>query len=300
MILETVSQLDKYLESLPPRRQKKFSRVLMVRPTHFEIQYAINPYMEDERGNLKKVDQERAFSQWKSLKSAYEKLGFPVSVIEGAPGLPDMVFAANQCFPFWDLKGDPKVLLSKMRSDFRQGEISFFEKWLKANDYSVLKLHDPSVCFEGNGDAFYHPELPLILGAFGPRTDRAALDEITELSGIPVVTLQLKTKEFYHLDTCLSVINADTAVVQPEAFSPEDFAKIQRIFPKLITVTFEENRKYFCGNCHSPNGKDVLTYKGADDFNEKLEASGLTVHEIDTSEFLKSGGSVFCMKMMLP
>ena len=34
--------------------------------------------------------------------------------------------------------------------------------------------------------------------------------------------------------------------------------------------------------------------------NAKLREMGVTVHEVDTSEFLKSGGSCACMKMMLP
>ena len=31
---------------------------------------------------------------------------------------------------------------------------------------------------------------------------------------------------------------------------------------------------------------------------EKLKGEGFKVYEVDTSEFMKSGGSVFCMKMM--
>ena len=38
---------------------------------------------------------------------------------------------------------------------------------------------------------------------------------------------------------------------------------------------------------------------GANEANAKLRSAGFNVVEVDTSEFMKSGGSVFCLKMMV-
>src|ERR1700738_4561904 len=64
---------------------------LMCRPDHFEVSYAINPWMDPAEG----ADRERAIEQWEALRAAYVRLGHQVSLIDPVDGLPDMVFAAN-------------------------------------------------------------------------------------------------------------------------------------------------------------------------------------------------------------
>ena len=70
------------------------------------------------------------------------------------------------------------------------------------------------------------------------------------------------------------------------------------IFENVIETSIADCSSYFTGNCHSPNGKDVITHKGCSKFESDLTKFGFKVHPVDTSEFMKSGGSVFCMKMM--
>ena len=41
----------------------------------------------------------------------------------------------------------------------------------------------------------------------------------------------------------------------------------------------------------------VVLQKGANEVNEKLRAAKFEVIEVETGEFMKSGGSVYCMKM---
>lgn len=56
--------------------------------------------------------------------------------------------------------------------------------------------------------------------------------------------------------------------------------------------------KYFVCNCHCPDGKNVIVQKGSKDFKNKIKTAGFDIIEVNTSEFIKSGGSVFCMKLM--
>ena len=74
-------------------------QILLVRPTYFSLNTPINPHMTQRDGSLHSLDWNRAARQWKSLKEAYEKLGFYVHVVEGEKELPDLVFAANQTLP---------------------------------------------------------------------------------------------------------------------------------------------------------------------------------------------------------
>ena len=75
----------------PLERVASPRRYLMCRPEHFEVSYAINPWMDVTAG----VDRELAIQQWDTLRQTYLDLGHDVEVITPEPGLPDMVFAAN-------------------------------------------------------------------------------------------------------------------------------------------------------------------------------------------------------------
>ena len=63
----------------------------MTRPTHFAVEYAINPWMDTSES----VDTALAVRQWERLVQTYRSLGHTVQLVEPIPGLPDMVYAAN-------------------------------------------------------------------------------------------------------------------------------------------------------------------------------------------------------------
>lgn len=281
-----------------PAPWPKRSRALMVRPEHFRVAYAINPYMLTAEGELQAVDTERAREQWEVLRATYERLGFPVSVMDGEDGLPDMVFSANQSFPYWDPEHGRSVILSRMQSGFRAPEVPFFARWYEAHGYRVAHLESKAT-FEGNGDACPHPERGIIWGAAGPRTSPSVYDEIAARTGVPVVRLTLQRPEFYHLDTCFSILDGETVAVLKEAFDEDDYRLVREAFPRVIQLSLDESRDCFAGNCHSPDGRHVILHRGAHRFVEQLGKLGFIPVEVDTSEFLKSGGSVFCLKMMV-
>jgi N-dimethylarginine dimethylaminohydrolase len=268
----------------------------MANPEHFDVLYAINPYMKDESGELRKVNRALALQQWQALRAKYQELGFEVVTLPALAGYPDFVFSANQSFPYLS-RSRPAVILSRMRSEFRQGEVEVFEDWYRSQGYEIQKLQG-DFSFEGNGDALLHPGKPWIWGGHGPRTDQAVYREVSRLTGLEVLLLPLVRPEFYHLDTCFSILNSETVVIQPEAFPAEAVSLIRSRFARVIETSLEECAKFFTGNCHSPNGMDVILQRGCERFEARLHEAGFRVHPIDTSEFMKSGGSVFCMKMM--
>lgn len=271
--------------------------ILMVSPEGFRVEYAINPFMHDADGRLKQVDSAKAEKQWQKLKALYEKLGLKVAVLDGDSTFPDMVFCANQCFPFVDRAGRKSVVLARMRSPQRQGEVAHFRDWAENEGYQVFAITD--CYFEGCGDALWNFETGEIFGGVGPRTELRAYDRLEKIVGQPVHRLRLCDPNFYHMDTCLSILNANTAVYVDEAFDDEGRAVLKKKFSNLLKIKLNEAMEFFAGNCFSPNGRDVLLHPGSVTLTASLRDLGFVIHEVDTSEFLKAGGSVFCMKQTL-
>ena len=271
-------------------------RVLLTTPDHFEVAYVINPHME---GNVGGVDPSRARSQWEGLREAYEAVGTEVSVVEGQPGLPDMVFCANQTLPYRTPGGERGAVLSRMHAPERKPEVEHYARFFRGEGYEVHGL-DPDLPgdFEGMGDALWHPGRYLLWGGYGYRTDRAVYERFADKMGFPVVPLALTDPDFYHLDTCLCPLDEHTALVYPGAFDEAGLEAIRTHFARVLEAPEREARELFACNAHSPDGRHVLIQRGCAETNGLLREAGYDVMELDTDEYLKSGGSVFCMKVM--
>ena len=271
-------------------------RVLMTRPDHFRVAYVINPHME---GHIGTVDRARARAQWDALRETYERLGFPVTVLDGAAGLPDMVFCANQTLPLLAPDGSRTAVMSRMHAPQRADEVPTYARFFEGEGYRVQALDDdlPGT-FEGMGDALWHPGRFLLWGGHGFRTSPEVYARLTAALGVPVVPLALEDPEFYHLDTCLCPLDESTALVYPGAFTEDGLAALRNGFETLLEAPEDEARTLFACNAHSPDGHHVVIQRGCTETNRMLRGAGFEPVEVDTDEYLKSGGSVFCMKLM--
>jgi N-dimethylarginine dimethylaminohydrolase len=271
-------------------------RVLLTTPAHFRVEYVINPHME---GNVGTVDPGRARAQWEAVRAAYDRIGFETHVVEGAEGLPDMVFCANQTLPYHTPGGEQGVVLSRMHAEQRKAEVPYFAEFFRGRGYEVRPLDaDVPGDFEGMGDALWHPGRYLLWGGYGYRTDRGVYERFADDLGFPVLPLSLTDPDFYHLDTCLCPLDEATALYFPGAFDAEGLGLLRAHFERLIEAPEDEARRLFACNAHSPDGEHVLIQRGCTHTNAALRRAGYEVVELDTDEFLKSGGSVFCMKVM--
>ena len=272
------------------------ARVLMTTPDHFRVDYVINPHME---GHVGTVDVGRAQAQWGALKAEYERLGVPVSVVSGAAGQPDMVFCANQTLPALDADGRPVAVMSRMHAPERADEVPAYARFFADAGYDVRHLEDslPGT-FEGMGDAIWHPGRRLLWGGYGFRTDRAVYDRLGDALGTAVLPLALHDPDFYHLDTCFCPLDEQTVLVYPGACTVADLDTIRAHFERVIEAPEDEARGLFACNAHSPDGKTVVIQRGCVETNRLLGEAGFEVVEVETDEYLKSGGSVFCMKLM--
>lgn len=293
-IIDHKDELGFTLDDLPGMPLPR--RVMMVDPEYFDVVYVINPYMEGNEGT---VSTEAARQQWQELRNTFESLGLPVSVVDGQEGFPDMVFSANQSLPYETPDGQRIAIMSNMHSEHRQHEVPYIEQWYRQNGYEVRYLDESAPTFEGMGDAIWHTGRRLLWGGYGIRSSSEAYEQISDELDVPVITLQLITDDFYHLDTCFSILDPQSVLIYPAAFSTESLNLIHQFFPNVIEASEHEAKELFACNAACPDGKNVLIQQGAKEVNRQLTANGFVVHELDTSEFLKSGGSVYCMKMML-
>ena len=272
-------------------------RVLLCPPTHFDVVDQKNPYMSGKA----KVDRQKAQGQWQALCSALERVGCQVETIAPAPGLEDMVFAANPVFVGFHEGVGKFVVPSRMVHPSRQREVPFYVDWFRHREFKVIELDLGADYLEGHGDLLWHPDWSRIYDGYGFRSTQGGVEMFREVMaklGIPVVPLRLVDSYCYHLDTCFCPLNNEAALIYPGAYAPESLASLRGFWKRVHELTADEAHK-FMGNGIMANGSYLTPYV-TPHLERLLREEGLEPVIVDSSEFEKSGGSLFCMKAFLP
>jgi len=267
---------------------------LMCPPRFFDVREPKNPYMGLP------IDSARAQQQWENLRRALVDAGLKVEIIEPVEELDDMVFAANQMFVGHHQRLGNFIVPSRMRYPSRHKEVGFFVDWFRQRGYKIIDLDLDGEYLEGHGDLLWHADRSRIWAAYGFRSTRGGVEKFAaamrELD-FPVIFLQLVDEHCYHLDTCLCPLNNDAALIYPGAFSAESLQSVRDGWKRIHELTRDEARQ-FMGNGIVVNGR-FITSRLSQNLQRILAQEGLTPLLVDTSEFEKSGGSVFCMKAFI-
>ena len=251
----------------------------MCPPDHYDVIDVKNPYMSADTV----VDRARAREQWEALKRTFLSIGLSVEVVPAKPGCEDMVFTANQA-----LSGPNRVCVpGRLRHASRQREGASIRAWFERHGYEI---RDSLAFFEGAGDAIWHPEQDRIWMGCGSRTESGALEGIFDAE---LIELELVDERFYHLDTCFCPLDRDTVLIHPPAFA--NCEPIHAHFRRILEVDPEEAVTALACNAASFFGTDVVIDLRAKKTIAQLRDRGYRVHGVDTGEFLKSGGSVYCL-----
>ena len=256
----------------------------MCAPKHFAVTYSINPWMDPTVA----VDRARALREWQAIVDVYERLGHEVRLIEPAPGLPDMVFAANAGTVIGGV-----VLPARFRHEERRGEETFYRRWFRDNGYVAPEQDVP--VNEGEGDLIVVGDL--LLCGTGYRSDPAAAYAAQECFGLPAVVLTLVDPRYYHLDIALGVVDATTVAYLPSAFSSGSRRALERLFPDAILARPEEAEMF--GLNFVSDGENVVLPSGAPHLEAEIHARGFRTHVVETDELRKAGGSVKCCTLEL-
>lgn len=258
--------------------------VLLCPPTQYDVVYQINPWMD----TTNKVNPDKAMEQYNNLKQTYLDLGVTVNEISQQEGLPDMVYAANFGFP-----QDNIFVKANFMHDERKGEAELAKNYFAEKGFTVKELPE-NVIWEGQGDLLAVGD-KYFLG-WGKRSDKEAKDYLSEFLGHEMIDIKLTDPYYYHLDTCFTPLDAQTAAVNPRSFEEEGLATIKKHFPNIIEVGEEDNNLLACNAVIVD--KTVVVGQG---ISQKLKDDyakyGFTAREVPTSEYLKGGGSVKCLTL---
>ncbi len=255
-------------------------QVLLCRPTHFTVEYVINPHMQPYT-----VQADVALRQWHELVRILESLNIRVEVIDQQPDVPDMVFATDQ-----GIVRDGAILLANFRFEQRKKERLYYREWFQRNGYKTRSLSN-IFPFEG-GDTLFCGDM-LFVGT-GFRASVSSCEEIARKLKVDVIPLRLMDPYYYHLDMAFLPINSETAFYYPAAFSKNSQHLLQRLIPNLYMLSEEAVRAYAANSFVS--GEDIIISKGIPkSFHKDLKKLDMRIHEVDVSEFKKAGGGIHCL-----
>src|SRR5262247_85609 len=211
--------------------QNPGARILMCRPEHFAVSYAINPWMDPQSWARDALAHAAAAREWDGLHRKLLALGTAIELVAPAAGLPDLVFTANAAVVL-----DRQVLLARFRHPERQREEGHF-----ATAFHALQAHGlidavrklpNGLVLEGAGDCVWDARRNLFWMGHGPRSDAAAARAVEDMFGRDVMALELADPRFYHMDTALAPLPGGEVMYLPSAFTAAGAAAIrQRVAP---------------------------------------------------------------------
>ncbi len=261
-------------------------RYLMCAPRHFDVSYAINPWMDLSA----RVSPDLARAQWETLVATIESAGAAVEHIDPLAGSPDMVYAMNYGFVDRDA-----VVLTSFRHPQRNAEVDAAEDWFGERGYRVLRLPASAGSFEA-GDAFWYGDALVV--AHGPRTDVTAHAALAEILGVRVASVGIVHPALYHLDLSFCPLDERRAIVAPDAWDVAGRRTIADLVAEPLVLS-EDEAFTFCANSVVV-GRTVVMPSGVPArVARQLERWDFDVVEVDVSELHKGGGSVRCMTLPL-
>src|SRR6478752_2520023 len=154
---------------------------VMVEPTHFRVEYVINPFMDPDD----QPDPALAMAQWRELVAAIERCGGTVDALPQRADAPDMVYAMNLGLGLVAEDGTPQVVMSHMRYPQRRMETESAQPWFAERGFATSYVGRDGVgAHLEAGDAFAFGDA-LVVG-YGPRTEELALKHLAADLGIRV------------------------------------------------------------------------------------------------------------------
>jgi N-dimethylarginine dimethylaminohydrolase len=273
--------------------------LLVVDPIHFEVSYAINPWMQPgawaEDPSRHRDEARKSFD---AFKSALSNTGAQIDVMPGIAGLPDMVFPANAAVIL-----DRRAMVARFRYPERRGEEQPFLDYflgLKARGIlDVVTQFSPKCFQEGAGDCIWDIVRGRFWAGFGQRSTREAADEASDFFGQSVTTLELISPRFYHLDVCFCPLSGGEVLYYPPAFSPEALAQIHDLVsPDKRIEASDEDAARFTVNAVNI-GKEIVMASAAPRLVARLAEHGYNVRQVDLSPFIMAGGGAYCMSLRL-
>lgn len=272
----------------PGGKRPLATRVLMCAPTHFEVRYAINPWMSQVGSG--RVDSLRAMRQWQALVVAVRRR-CGVDMVDAAPNAPDMCFTANA-----GLVHGVDFVRSNFLHVERRVEERPFASWFATHGFTSHAL-PRDVSFEGAGDALFDASRELLWMGHGFRSDPRAAAHLEDILGVAVAALRLVDPRFYHLDTCFCPLANGCLVYYPGAFDAKANAVIEDMFQPGSRIAIDEADalRFACNMIDL--GREVLVAGASESLKQRLAAKDVRTVVVELDEFIKAGGGAKCLAL---
>jgi N-dimethylarginine dimethylaminohydrolase len=274
------------------------AHLLMCRPEHFAVSYSINPWMDPQSWARDQRAHVAATREWAALYRKLLALGAAIDLVPPQPGLPDLVFTANAAVVL-----DRQALLARFRHAERRREEAHFEaafRSLQARGLidGVQRMPD-GVMLEGAGDCVWDATREVFWMGHGPRSDLAARTVVRNFFGRDTVALELADPRFYHMDTALSPLPGGEVMYLPAAFTAAGRALIRDRVPAHARIELGiADGCRLAANAVCLGDTLVMSGCGAR-LRAELRERGYEVAATPLPSFLKSGGSAFCLTLLL-
>ena len=260
-------------------------RFLMCPPAHFDVSYAINPWMDVAVA----VDRTRARRQWDALVATLRAAGAHVEVLAPQDGLPDLVFTANL-----GLVDGETFIPARMRHPERRLEPALAERWFAEHGFAIRHL-GADVVQEGAGDAL--PFEGTLVGAYRTRSSASSYVDLARIVDAPILPVELADDRFYHLDIAFCPLDSTSALVALDKFDEESRRMLTALVPDPIVLTPDEVEA-FSANAVVV-GRTVVMASCSPRLEDELRGRGFEPIVVDVSEFLKAGGGPRCLTLAL-
>lgn len=260
-----------------------------VEPSHFRVEYAINPFMDP----AVQPDPQVAMLQWHAMVRTLEDLGARVDVLSQRADAPDMVYAMNLGLGLVRADGTPHVVMSHMRFAERRMETQSAQPFFAERGWTTSYVGRDGVgAHLEAGDAFAFGDA-LVVG-YGPRSEELALKHLAADLGVRVRGLRITHPGMYHLDLAFCPLDERRALVCPAALDGPSAQALLDLVPEPLVLSEEEALTTFCANSVVV-GSTVVMPACPPRVRRQLEEWGFTVVIVDVAEFHKGGGSIRCL-----
>lgn len=259
---------------------------LMCRPTHFDVTFEINPWMDRQN----RPDRGRSAAEWASLRQAIGACGAETFAVDSVQGLSDMVFPADIA-----VVRAGTFLRARFRHQERRAEAAHGADWLRASGFAESEPLAGEGTFLEGGDVLAFGD-GLVAG-HGFRSTLAAHAHLQAAFRTEVVSVRLLDPRLYHLDMSICPLDSRTAIVAPWAWDEPSRKRVLARLPDPLIIS-EAEAMSFCANSIVV-GRNVVMSACPDRLARELKARGFTVVVSAIGEFLKAGGGIRCMTLDL-
>jgi len=278
---------------------------IFIEPSKFEIlpiQDNQNPYIDIHS----QLQHQTIVKQHNFLRKAFHHSQHLLGVLpKYSDHLPDIVFCANGGLSLPRLSGTC-MLLPNMKYEQRRTELPYLKKIF--SDFGIPTIDYPGKeVFEGQAELKWFDGGKKAVCGYGQRSTKRTFTELNDFfrqiygtEAPELLVLKLQSPNYYHLDIAMLEFEDSKCIIHEHAFSANSIKKLQKFLGKE-NVFIIHTPDLFCLNSVI-DGANLITHKLRDPSLKLLleRITGLSVKQVDTSEFEKSGGSVRCMTLDIP